>query len=218
MSYEAVIKNVLKNNATLVAVSKTKPISDILDLYNKGQRHFGENRVQELVSKYDKLPKDILWHQIGSLQSNKVKYIAPFIHLIHSVDSIKLINTIEKEADKNERCIDVLLQVKVAEEATKHGINFKNFEGLVNEVSSCNYKLIRVRGIMAMASFTNDMEQVKAEFLEVKDLFNQIKGTKTSEFEHFDTLSMGMSSDYELAMKCGSNMVRVGSLIFGKRF
>jgi pyridoxal phosphate enzyme (YggS family) len=217
MSYETVIKNVLKNNATLVAVSKTKPISDILDLYNKGQRHFGENRVQELVSKYYELPKDILWHQIGSLQSNKVKHIAPFIHLIHSVDSIKLINTIEKEADKNERCIDVLLQVKVAEEETKHGINFNNFEDLVNEVCSCNYKLIRVRGIMAMASFTNDMEQVKAEFLEVKDLFNQIKVTKSSEFKHFDTLSMGMSSDYELAMKCGSNMVRVGSLIFGQR-
>jgi pyridoxal phosphate enzyme (YggS family) len=217
MSYEIVKSNTENSNAILVAVSKTKPVSHIMDLYHKGQRHFGENRVQELVQKYEDLPNDILWHQIGSLQTNKVKYIAPFIHLIHSVDNLKLAKTIIKEGEKNDRCIDILVQVKVALEETKHGINLNTAPDIIHEISGMNSEYLRIRGIMAMASFTLDMEIVKQEFINAKELFDGIKKSTMKANEHFDTLSMGMSGDYELAMKCGSNMVRVGSLIFGQR-
>ena len=217
MSFETVISKVKAHQATLVAVSKTKPLDAILELYRQGHLDFGENRVQELVKKYKSLPKDINWHQIGRLQSNKVKSIAPFVHLIHSVDSKKLILAIAKEAMKNERCIDILLQVKVAQEETKQGINLDEVDILLTEIKLIDSKWIRLRGLMAMGTFTYDMEQVKAEFLAAKDMFDSIKSKYFLNFENFDILSMGMSGDYELALDCGSTMVRVGSLIFGER-
>ena len=217
MSYSSVKNHTEKFDATLVAVSKTKPLSDILNLYESGQRHFGENRVQELRQKYEDLPKDILWHQIGTLQTNKVKYIAPFVHLIHSVDSLKLAKTIIKEAQKVDRCIDVLVQIKVAQEETKHGIDQKESLTIVEELVKLNSPFIRLRGIMAMASFSNDQELVKAEFLLAKEIFDSLNDQYFADKDHWDILSMGMSGDYLLAMECGSTMVRVGSLIFGSR-
>ncbi len=199
----------LDGKSTLVAVSKTKPIEDILEMYDLGQRDFGENYVQELVDKEALLPKNIRWHFIGHLQSNKVKYIAPFVHLIHGVDSENLLKEINKQAIKNNRVIDCLLQVHIATEETKFG-----FDG--NEILNLNlvqFENVKVKGLMGMASFSDDVNLVRSEFKKLKTIFNQL-----STINHqLSTLSMGMSSDYKIALEEGSNMVRIGSLLFGER-
>lgn len=203
------------SNATLVAVSKTKPNSKILDLYQKGQRVFGENRVQELVDKHESLPKDIEWHMIGHLQKNKVKYIAPFIDLIHSVDSLALLQTIEKEGAKNNRVIPVLLQVKIATEASKFGSDDSSLIEMVEAGKTFNH--VEIKGLMGMATFTDDMEQVRQEFRFLKQTFDKLKATHLREIESFTEISMGMSGDYKIALEEGSTMIRVGSLLFGAR-
>lgn len=201
--------------ATLVAVSKTKPNTKILDLYNKGQRVFGENRVQELVNKHESLPKDIEWHMIGHLQKNKVKYIAPFVHLIHSVDSLALLQTVEKEGSKNDRVLPVLLQVKIANEESKFGSNDSSLIDMVEAGKTMNH--IKIKGLMGMATFTDDMEQVRQEFRYLKETFDKVKATYLPSSESFTEISMGMSGDYKIALEEGSTMIRVGSLLFGAR-
>ena len=199
----------IPKEVTLVAVSKTRQNSAILEAYQLGQRIFGENKVQELVQKFDELPKDINWHMIGHLQTNKVKFIAPFISLIHGVDSVKLLKEINKKAKQNNRVIDCLLQVHIATESTKFGFDIPK----VNEaIDSANeYQNIRIVGLMGMATFTENKQQVTQEFISLKTVFDTVKN------EHITTLSMGMSGDYQLAIEQGSSMVRVGSAIFGHR-
>ena len=200
----------LNNKATLIAVSKTKPIEDIQALYNEGQRDFGENYVQELVDKEAVLPKDIRWHFIGHLQSNKVKFIAPFVYLIHGVDSVSLLQEINKQAAKNNRVIDCLLQVHIAAEETKFGFD----EHELNQLHGLHeLENVRIKGLMGMASFSDDMNLVRSEFKKLKQLYNQ-PSTLNSQLS---TLSMGMSGDYKIAIEEGSNMVRIGSLLFGER-
>lgn len=208
-SYKQLQHELSVKNVTLVAVSKTKPVSDILELYNLGQRDFGENYVQELKEKAEQLPKDIRWHFIGHLQSNKVKQIASFVHLIHGVDSKSLLNEINKQAAKCNRIIDCLLQVYIAKEETKFGLD----ESEVTEIVKLNSPHVRIAGLMGMASFTNDMEKVRHEFRHLKKIFDKLK----TQDSRLTTLSMGMSSDYKIAIEEGSNMVRIGSLLFGER-
>lgn len=203
------IKEESGDKITLVAVSKTKPAEDILELYNLGHRDFGENYVQELVDKAARLPKDIRWHFIGHLQSNKVKQITPFVHLIHGVDSLKLLKEINKQGEKLNRVIDCLLQVHIAQEETKFGLDE---EELAN-VLMCKFANVKICGLMGMASFTDDMNKVRNEFQYLKRLFDKL----TTHDSRLTTLSMGMSSDYKIAIEEGSNMVRIGSLIFGER-
>ena len=215
--YKRITAELKTKNVTLVAVSKTKPVEDILELYNLGQRDFGENYVQELVEKYEQLPKDIRWHFIGHLQSNKVKYIAPFVSLIHSVDSEKLLQEINKEAKKNNRIIDCLLEVYIAKEESKFGLNEEELQTLITRISEANsFNNISVKGLMGMASFTDDKEVVRKEFAQLKFLFDKYSQF-TTHHSSFTILSMGMSADYETAIDQGSNMVRIGSLLFGKR-
>jgi pyridoxal phosphate enzyme (YggS family) len=215
------IKNELSNHlVTLIAVSKTKPNSAIAELYALGQRDFGENYVQELVDKHAALPADIHWHFIGHLQSNKVKYIAPFVYLIHGVDSLKLLQEINKQALKNNRTIDCLLQMHIAEEETKFGLDESEIEMIKLALPSLNN--IRILGFMGMASFSEDMEKVKREFLHLKSQFDLFKiwaeqNPMDSTNKGINILSMGMSGDYQLAIECGSTMVRIGSLLFGAR-
>jgi pyridoxal phosphate enzyme (YggS family) len=201
----------------LVAVSKTKPNADIIEAYNVGQRIFGENKVQELVRKDEELPKDIEWHMIGHLQTNKVKYIAPFIKLIHSIDSLKLLRTVNLEAQKNNRTINCLLQCKIAEEDTKFGLSKTEMLELLRSEVYTAMKNIQIVGIMGMASHTANKDQVRQEFRELKDVFNELKSEMFSENSSFSVLSMGMSHDYLLAIEEGATMVRVGSSIFGNR-
>jgi pyridoxal phosphate enzyme (YggS family) len=203
------IKAALPKEVTLVAVSKTKSTNMILEAYEAGQRDFGENYVQELFDKNEVLPKDIRWHFIGHLQSNKVKYIAPYVYLIHGVDSLKLLKEINKEAVKNARMINCLLQLYIAKEETKFGLSFIEAENLLNSKEYLELKNISIQGFMAMASNTNDVEQIKNEFRSVNNFKNK--------FSNFPILSIGMSSDYEIAIKEGSTLVRVGSKIFGTR-
>ncbi|MCB9359845.1 MAG: YggS family pyridoxal phosphate-dependent enzyme [Flavobacteriales bacterium] len=207
------IKSTLPQNVTLVAVSKTKPNEAILEAYNVGQRIFGENKVQELTEKYDSLPKDIEWHMIGHLQTNKVKYIAPFVSLIHGVDSFKLLQEINKRAAQNNRSINCLLQVHIAEEETKFGFNEAEVIDLLVSTEFKSLQNISIVGLMGMATFTDDENQIRKEFTSLKQLFDKLQ---TSNFK-LQTLSMGMSGDYQLAIECGSTMVRVGSSIFGNR-
>ena len=212
MDIKANLNTILKSipkEVTLVAVSKTRQNSAIIEAYQLGQRIFGENKVQELVQKFEELPKDINWHMIGHLQTNKVKFIAPFVSLIHGVDSIKLLKEINKRAKQNNRVIDCLLQVHIATESTKFGFDIPK----VNEaIDSANeYQNIRIVGLMGMATFTDNKQQVIQEFSSLKTVFDTVKN------EHITTLSMGMSGDYQLAIEQGSNMVRVGSAIFGHR-
>ncbi len=205
----------LNGKATLIAVSKTKPIEDIQALYDLGQRDFGENYVQELVDKYVKLPKDIRWHFIGHLQSNKVKYIAPFVHLIHGVDSLSLLKEINKQGLKNNRIIDCLLQIHIAKEETKFGLNSDELEAvLTGELSVL--KNISITGLMGMASFSTNIDLVRAEFNYLKSLFVKYTPLQTANCK-LQILSMGMSSDYKIAIEEGSNMIRIGSLLFGER-
>ncbi|MEN9988323.1 MAG: hypothetical protein RLZZ585_1362 [Bacteroidota bacterium] len=207
----------LPKTVALIAVSKTKPVSDLQEAYNAGQRAFGENKVQELVDKYEVLPKDIEWHLIGHLQTNKVKYIAPFVHLIHAVDSLKLLVEINKQAEKNERIIDVLLQFHIAQEETKFGLSLEEAQELIKSDAFQSFQNIRVVGIMGMASFVDDEQQVHHEFQTLKGIFDQLKATQFKENTFFNEISMGMSGDYQIAIEEGSTMIRVGSSIFGGR-
>jgi len=221
--YNSILEE-LNGKATLVAVSKTKPIEDIQSLYDLGHRDFGENYVQELVGKYEQLPKDIRWHFIGHLQSNKVKYIAPFIHLIHVVDSESLLKEIDKQAKKNNRTIDCLLQVYIAKEETKFGLDEEELAISNKQWAMGKYSNVQICGLMGMASFSDDMELVRNELHHLKTLFD--KTAALFNIQHlpvrqtgstFNILSMGMSADYKIALEEGSNMVRVGSLLFGER-
>lgn len=204
-------------NVALLAVSKTKPAEDLQQAYDAGQRLFGENTVQELVEKQEQLPKDIEWHLIGHLQSNKVKYVAPFISMIQSVDSIKLLQEINKHAEKNKRVIDCLLQIYIADEETKFGLGFDEAIELLRSEEYAALKNIRVRGLMGIATNTDVEKQIKDEYYELKTFFDGIKVSFFRKEESFNTLSMGMSSDYKVAIEQGSNMVRLGSTIFGGR-
>lgn len=204
-------------DASLVAVSKTKPNKAIMDLYDQGQRIFGENKAQELQRKYEALPKDIEWHMIGHMQTNKVKYIAPFISLIHSVDSTKLLETINKEAAKNARKIAVLLQVKIANEDTKYGLDINEAKEIIDAYNRETLPNISVHGLMGMASFTDNMEQVEKEFNYLKKCYEELLPNVSKDAVNFTELSMGMSGDYPLALSCGSTMVRIGSKLFGAR-
>ncbi|KMQ59782.1 alanine racemase [Chryseobacterium sp. BLS98] len=206
------IKDQLPAGVQLVAVSKTHPVEAIQEVYDLGQKVFGENKVQELMEKYPLLPKDIQWHLIGHLQTNKVKYIAPFIDTIQSVDSEKLLSEISKEAGKSNRKIKVLLQVKIAEEETKFGLEPAEAKALFQQYLAGEFPNVEITGLMGMATFTEDKKQVKREFLILKGLFDELNQLKTLE-----TLSMGMSDDFPAAIECGANSVRVGSAIFGRR-
>ena len=203
--------NSIPKNINLVAVTKTKTNDDIMNAYNCGQRLFGENRVQELTNKYNDLPKDIKWNMIGHLQTNKVKYIASFIDLIHSLDSIKLAKEINKQGEKNNRVIDCLIQIKISTDESKYGIGFDDFDKLYND--TLDLKFVNVVGLMGMASFTNDEKKIKNEFKLISSLFNKLKIVN----KKFTYLSIGMSNDYKLAINEGGNMIRVGSRIFGER-
>lgn len=214
--YSAILTE-LNGKATLVAVSKTKPVEDIQALYNLGQRDFGENYVQELVDKYELLPKDIRWHFIGHLQSNKVKYIAPFVHLIHGVDSFNLLKEVNKQAVKNNRTIDCLLQIYIAKEETKFGLDEGELDLVIQQFDNATMKNVCVKGLMGMASFSDDIALIKEEFNYLKSLFDKMKAQLSIINFQLSIKSMGMSSDYKIAIEQGSNMVRIGSLLFGER-
>jgi len=209
------IKYQLPNHVSLVAVSKTKPIEMLQEAYEAGQRIFGENKVQEMVTKYEQLPKDISWHMIGHLQRNKVRHMAHFVSLIHAVDSIKLLQEIDKQAQRHKRVIDCLLQVKIAQEESKFGLTKIGLIELIE--ASYQFKNINIVGLMGMATFTADEDQVKVEFDFLKNTFDELKATVFKDKKDFVTCSMGMSGDYKLAIDSGSTMVRVGSAIFGNR-
>jgi pyridoxal phosphate enzyme (YggS family) len=206
------IKNQLPSEVELVAVSKTHPVSAIQEVYDLGQKVFGENKVQELVEKYPQLPKDIQWHLIGHLQTNKVKYIAEFIDTIQSVDSEKLLHEINKEAGKHSRKINILLQVKIAEEDTKFGLEIEEAKNLFEKFVNGEFPNVEITGLMGMATFTEDESQVRKEFKKLKSLFDHLNTIRP-----LQTLSMGMSDDFPIAIECGANSVRVGSAIFGRR-
>jgi pyridoxal phosphate enzyme (YggS family) len=210
------IKSKLPEGVALVAVSKTKPICDLLEAYNVGQRIFGENKIQEMVSKYNEMPKDIAWHMIGHIQRNKVKYMAPFVNLIHGVDSLRLLTEINKQALKNNRIIDCLLQVKIATEENKFGLLENEVLNFIASEEIKKFKNIKIVGLMGMATFTDNQEQLQKEFEILKCVFDNLTHRKSSNF-NLKILSMGMSDDYPIAIKNGSTMIRVGSLIFGKR-
>lgn len=212
------IQNELKPiGVTLVAISKTKPLEDIQEAYDAGQRIFGENLVQDMVDKYEQLPKDIQWHMVGHLQTNKVKYIAPFIAMIESVDSLKVLKEINKQAAKNSRVIDCLLQIFIADEDTKFGLDHVELIELLESEEFTTLENIRIRGLMGIATNTDNEKVIKEEFYELKMLFDGIKASYFRKEDSFDTLSMGMSSDYKIAIEQGSNMIRLGSTLFGKR-
>jgi hypothetical protein len=218
-AWEQLHKECAEKGVTLVAVSKTKPKSDIEEMYQLGQRDFGENYVQELVEKQEQLPKDILWHYIGHLQSNKVKYIAPFVRLIHAVDSFKLLLEINKHAARNDRIIDVLLQMHIADEETKFGMDERDLTEFFQYYNAQKDQLqhVRIRGLMGMATNTDDDLQIRKEFRKLHDVFEIIKRSEFIGQDYFDTCSIGMSSDYKIAIEEGGNMIRVGSLLFGER-
>lgn len=211
------IKNSIPENVCLIAVSKTKPISDLMIAYNAGQRHFGENKVQEMCEKQDVLPKDICWHLIGHLQTNKVKYIAPFVHLIHSVDSLKLLLEINKQALKNKRIISILLQFHIAQEETKFGLDRNEVIEILNSDVFKACQNVKITGVMGMASFVDDMNQIRIEFKNLKSHFDYLKENFFVSNDNFKEISMGMSGDYSIAIEEGSTLIRVGSSIFGGR-
>lgn len=211
------LKQALPKHVTLVAVSKTHPVEAIQIAYDSGHRVFGENKVQELTDKQLQLPEDIEWHLIGHLQTNKVKYIAPFIAMIHAVDSEKLLKEINKRAKQNNRVIDVLLQVHIAEEDSKFGFDSNELTQFISGTDLANYPNVRVRGLMGMATFTDDTNQVRREFAGLKRQFDALKSETFAQNASFDTLSMGMSGDYAIAIEEGSTMIRVGSNLFGAR-
>ena len=206
------IEATIPAHVTLVAVSKTKPVEDLQEAYAAGMRDFGENKIQEMCDKYEVLPKDIRWHMIGHVQTNKVKYMAPFVHLIHGVDSLKLLKEIHKQAQKNNRVIDVLLQQFIADEETKFGLDQEEIQQIMQEEVQ-HLPNVRVVGLMGMATFTEDENQIREEFRSLKSNFDSLKNN----FENLTILSMGMSGDYQIAIEEGSTMVRIGSSIFGHR-
>jgi pyridoxal phosphate enzyme (YggS family) len=203
----------LPSHVALVAVSKTKPISDLMEAYNAGQRIFGENKIQEMTEKWEQMPKDIQWHMIGHVQKNKVKYMAEYVSLIHGIDSLKLLQEINKQAAKCNRVIDCLLQVYIAEEESKFGLDENELDEILQNDQNDKLTNIKIVGLMGMATFTDNKEQIKKEFQHLKTIFDKLKIHNSS----FTTLSMGMSGDYKLAIECGSTMVRIGSSIFGGR-
>ena len=207
----SIIDNIPKK-VSLVAVSKTKPVELIKNAYDCGQRDFGENKVQELVNKFELLPKNIKWHMIGHLQRNKVKYIAPFVYLIHSVDSVRLLNEINKQAEKNNKTISVLLQIDISDDNTKFGFSFNEIDTLLNSDLMNELNNVKIEGLMGMASFTLNEETIKNQFTSLKNLYHSYKKKL-----NFKILSMGMSGDYKIAIECGSNLIRLGSSIFGNR-
>ncbi len=207
------LKTTLSKEITLVAVSKTKPISEILAVYNTGHRVFGENKIQEMTEKWEELPKDIQWHMIGHVQRNKVKYMAAYVHLIHSVDSLKLLSEINKQATKHNRVINCLLQLHIAREDAKFGMTKNEAATLLASEEIERMENIKIVGLMGMATFTDDKNQIAKEFQYLKAVFDEFSQL----YPDFSTLSMGMSSDYELAIDCGSTMIRIGNRIFGER-
>jgi len=211
------LKSGLREGVSLVAVSKTKPNEDILEAYNAGHTLFGENKIQDLVRKYEELPKDINWHFIGHPQTNKVKYIAPFISLIHGVDSLKLLKIINKEGKKNNRVISCLLQFHIAEESTKFGFNIDEAIEILSSEEFRELKHVRICGVMGMATYTDDEYQVRKEFRVLKNIFNTLKNEYFADADEFREISMGMSDDFQIALEEGSTMIRVGSKIFGAR-
>jgi len=211
------IKAEIPDSVTIVAVSKTKPIELLKSAYEAGQRIFGENRVQEILNKDPEMPDDVEWHMIGHLQTNKVKQVLPYVSMIHSVDSTKLLNTVQKEAAKLSKVIPCLLQVHIATEETKHGFSHDELLEFLSGIQAGDYPNIIFAGLMGMASFVNDEEQVRAEFHQLKDLFDEIKSNSMADDPNFKELSMGMSGDYLLAIEEGSTLVRIGTLLFGAR-
>jgi pyridoxal phosphate enzyme (YggS family) len=211
------IKSSLPENVTLVAVSKTKPIADLLEAYNAGQRIFGENKIQEMTEKWEQMPKDIQWQMIGHIQTNKVKFMAPYVSLIHGVDSLKLLEEINKQALKNNRIIDCLLQIHIAEEETKFGLNEDELKDLLASETFKNLNNIKIIGLMGMATFTENQDQIRKEFEHLKSIYDSLISQNNTQNLEPKTLSMGMSGDYPLAISCGSTMVRIGSSIFGGR-
>lgn len=207
------IKTEISSKVTLVAISKTKPNEDVMAAYETGHRIFGENKVQEMVEKWENLPKDIQWHMVGHVQRNKVKYMVTFVDLIHAVDSLKLLKEIEKQAKKSDRRIQCLLQIKIAEEDTKYGINVDEAEEILQSEAFQKMSHVKIVGLMGMATLTDNEEKIRKEFSFLKDTFDELQKKQPS----FTTLSMGMSGDYKIAIECGSNMIRVGSSIFGER-
>ena len=210
------IKLSLPEHVTLVAVSKTKPVSDLMEAYHAGQRIFGENKIQEMYEKYEQMPKDIEWHMIGHVQRNKVKYMASFVGLIHGVDNFKLLNEINKQAQKHNRIINCLFQIKIAEEDSKFGMTTSEASEIIQSKDFSDLENIKIVGVMGMATFTDDKNQIKKEFLQLKNTFTVLKQLDTKN-SNMETISMGMSGDYPLAIDCGSTMIRVGSSIFGSR-
>jgi pyridoxal phosphate enzyme (YggS family) len=210
------IKATVPAHVTVVAVSKTKPISDLMQAYDTGQRIFGENKIQEMTDKWEAMPNDIEWHMIGHVQSNKVKFMAPFVSLIHGVDSLKLLQEINKQAQKNDRIIDCLLQIYIAEEESKFGLDEKELNEIFTSTLFQEMKNIRIIGLMGMATFTDNQDQIKKEFTHLKLIFDSVQQQQTENVK-LNTISMGMSGDYQLAIDCGSTMVRIGSSIFGER-
>lgn len=210
------ISSQLPEHVTLVAVSKTKPVTDLMEAYDAGQRVFGENKIQEMVEKHEQMPKDIEWHMIGHVQRNKVKYMAEFVSLVHGVDSLKLLKEIDKQAQKYDRKIHCLLQIKIAEEDSKFGMSQDDALSLVQSEEFLSLNNVCIDGVMGMATFTNDMDQVETEFNRLKSTFDQLKSIDNDQ-TNWHVVSMGMSGDYQLAIECGSTMVRVGSSIFGSR-
>lgn len=210
------IKSSLPSHVTLVAVSKTKPIADLMEAYHAGQRIFGENKIQEMTGKWEQMPKDIQWHMIGHVQTNKVKYMIPYVSLIHGVDSLKLLKEINRLAAKWRRTVNCLLQIHIAEEDTKFGLDENELNEILDSEEFKSFENIRIVGLMGMATFTENREQIKREFLHLKSIFDKHSQLETSNLK-LETLSMGMSGDYQLAIECGCNMVRIGSSIFGSR-
>jgi len=212
------IKSTLPPHVTLVAVSKTKPVADLMEAYNAGQRIFGENKIQEMTEKWEQMPKNIQWHMIGHVQSNKVKYMIPYVSLIHGVDSLKLLKEINRLAAKWRKKVDCLLQIHIAEEDSKFGLDEKELDEILKQVQNDNesFSNIRIVGLMGMASFTENQAQIKREFLHLKSIFDKHSQLTTDNCQ-LNTLSMGMSGDYQLAIECGSTMIRIGSSIFGSR-
>lgn len=211
------IKATLPDNVTLVAVSKTKPVSDLMEAYEAGQRVFGENKIQEMAEKFEQMPKDIEWHMIGHVQTNKVKFMASFVSLVHGVDSLRLLEEINKQALKNNRIIDCLLQVHIAEEETKFGLSESELNELLQSESFSQLKNIKIKGLMGMATFTDNQNQIEKEFKHLKSVFDRLSQSQKADNYEMKILSMGMSGDYQLAIECGSTMVRIGSSIFGTR-
>ncbi len=212
-------KNILRiisdipENVKLVAISKTKSAEDIMMAYETGQRVFGENKIQEMSAKYEDLPKDIKWHMVGHVQSNKIKYMAPYVDLIHGIDSLKSIKILNKEGVKNNRILNCLLQLKISKEESKFGLGEKQFKEIIYSDEYKEMKNVKIKGLMAMASNTNEKSIIRSEFVHAKKIFDEINNGDKS----FEILSMGMSNDYKIAIECGSNMIRLGSLIFGER-